>query len=257
MAAHTADELQEDVLADCGSAKMWGGVLVFVATTQHPEGVARVIHNVRKHTGVGTHRKSVFGYVGDVVETDIEVTQFSKLILEVTDPMSVHKDIDAHLAALAAIPPTDTKMLGPFDHTADATLYEEVETRKSMFLPVSLMQYVLPDENLPAGKATEILLAAIRAQGIENQCQDLILFLKYASTYRKPVLLNQQPPPRHGPSAGGERLCARKGGVPRAPTRGTLRPAAKSGLGYERPGSYVPGNCPFGSDPRFPRAGRP
>lgn len=184
-----ADDLFKEILFDLGSSKMVGGVLSFVATTAHPEGVARVVHNIREFRGSGQHRKTTFGYVGDVHEFDIEVVKFTKNVLNAVGPVSVHSDIDAHMAQLNAIVPGDPKLAGPYDHVLDPATYDEIETRGGMYLPATLIPYVIGDENLPSGKAVEVLMAAMRAQNLEAVCEDLIQYLKYVSTYRQPAVI--------------------------------------------------------------------
>ena len=135
----TVDELCGEFLCDLGTSKVSGGTLTFVSTPNHPKGLAQVLHNVRECCGPGPHRKSAFCCVGNVHEHDIDVIKFNKDILEVALSLSVHKDIAAHVTKLGAVQPGNQKVVGPCDHTADPATCEEQSTRKSMFLPATLV----------------------------------------------------------------------------------------------------------------------
>ena len=144
------------MLCDLGSTKTSGAILTFVKTAAHPEGAARVLHNVREYRGPGPHRKSVFACVGDVHKFDIDVVKFDTDILALAAAVSIHKDVGTHFTNLGAVAADQPKMIGPFDHNADAARYEHDCTRNSMFLPASLVPFVIGDDEMPASKAAEV-----------------------------------------------------------------------------------------------------
>ena len=74
----TDDDLFEEAPCGLGSNKACGGILTFVTTTDHPQGVARVLHNIRECRGHGLHHRVVFAHVGDVQEFNIDVVCFAQ-----------------------------------------------------------------------------------------------------------------------------------------------------------------------------------
>ena len=135
---------------------MCGAILTFVKTPSQP---ARVLHKIRECRVPGLHRKSVFACVSNVQAFDIDVMKFSKDLLEPASPVSIHKDVTAHFASLGAAAAGQPKMFGPFDHTTDAALREEDHTRNSLFLPATLVPFVI-DNAMTAGETAEVLMVA-------------------------------------------------------------------------------------------------
>ena len=89
------DELFDEVLCNLGADEACGGILIFVATPAHPQGVVQVLHSVRECWGPGTHRRVVFVCVGNVQEFDIDVAQFSKDLPQTTTPEPIQKNAKA------------------------------------------------------------------------------------------------------------------------------------------------------------------
>ena len=63
-------DLTDELVMDM-SQGLPGGILVMVTKPNSTSGVAKVLHNVRTHTGGDEHRGTLFAYVGDVVDQDI------------------------------------------------------------------------------------------------------------------------------------------------------------------------------------------
>ena len=155
------DKFFNEVLCDLSADKARGGILTFVATPAHPQGITQVLHNIRKCQGPGANHRVVFACVGKVQKFNINVVKFLQDLLDTTTPASIHKDAKAHFTQLGAIPAGQPKMVGPSDHTANAALCKHDFTRNSMFLPVSLFPFVIGNDALPAGQAAKVLMAAI------------------------------------------------------------------------------------------------
>ena len=79
-AAHTAEQLCDDVVANLGS-RMNGAIVVLVESPQENTGVLQVLHSIAK-SAVPTFYRQVFAYLGDVQGTHIETVSLDEALLE-------------------------------------------------------------------------------------------------------------------------------------------------------------------------------
>jgi len=177
----TTDELLEEVVMGM-SQGMPGGILVFVTDANHVGGVARVLHNLRSHTDRGEHRGSLFAYVGDVADQDIELVYFDNDVLaEIPLEVKIRTNVDAHIQLLAA--DANVQLAAePDDADLEANTAKRHCARGSMFIPAPLMPYVMTNPLMNAKQTLDVLITAMRGLDLEDTCGPLIDFLMYATT---------------------------------------------------------------------------
>ena len=167
--------LKEEVIMD--TADMVGGVGVFVHTPQHPEGVLRILHGLRRHTSRGPHRGKLFAYAGDNFGIDIQTIEVNDAIFETTAPVTVYNTAEQQLDLLDQQP--GISLVPP--PAADSEGSTQLVTRKSMFIPSHLLPRILHQELTPR-QALASLLPALESAGISAACTALAEFLMVAST---------------------------------------------------------------------------
>jgi len=174
-------ELLDEVVMDM-SQGMPGGILVFVTDANHVSGVARVLHNLRSHNDRGEHRGSLFAYVGDVADQDIELVEFDGDILEeIPLEVKIRTDVDAHIQLLA-VDANVQLVAAPDDAELGANTAKRHGARGSMFIPAPLMPYVMTEPPRNARQTLDVLITAMRGLDLEDTCGPLIDFLLYATT---------------------------------------------------------------------------
>lgn len=97
----SAQELTEELVTDM-SQGLPGGILVMVTDPNSTSGVAKVLHNVRIHTGRDEHCGTPFAYVGDVLDQDIEIVKFDPKVLDLCLQVNIQADVDTQIQLLTA-----------------------------------------------------------------------------------------------------------------------------------------------------------
>ena len=178
-----AEELIDEVTLDM-SLGFNGGILVFVSSTAHPEGTARVLHGLRKHARRDEHRGDYFAYVGDVHGQDIETSKFDVDLLSVGDATRVQTNLDDHINSFAA----DPTLLQAPQPAANAGGSRSKDTRGSMFVPSLLLPMLLGNNVVTPRMALLGLTDMIRTHGIQAECEVLLQFLTLATTKVGPAV---------------------------------------------------------------------
>jgi ribosome assembly protein YihI (activator of Der GTPase) len=176
----SAQELTEELVMDM-SQGLPGGILVMVTDPYSTSGVAKVLHNVRIHTGRDEHRGTPFAYVGDVLDQDIEIVKFDPKVLDLCLQVNIQADVDTQIQLLAA---DENRELAaePDAAAVRANTAKTHSARGGMFIPAPLMGYVMDDPPRSAKQTLEVLVAAMRAMELFNVCEPLIDYLIYATT---------------------------------------------------------------------------
>jgi len=150
--------LHDDILTDFDSNI--GAIGFFVKDAKSSSGVLKVCHGFKRHPGApgqsSVNRGKTSMYEGDALGIDIATYEFDESQLAVTDEVQTCKDPARHLQLLEDEPSTD--LVGPIE---DAAANKEVyRTRKAMFIPCPLVQFVL-GKDITAREAFEILYPVI------------------------------------------------------------------------------------------------
>lgn len=175
-----ADELTSELVMDMSQGVV-GGILVLVTDPNVASGVAHVLHNVRAHVGRDTHRGTLYAYVGDVVDQDIEIVEFDETYLDFCTEVNIQSDVDAQIQLLAAVAGRELAA-EPSNAAVLADTAKKHRARGMMFIPAPLMGYLMDDPPRSAKQTLEVLVAAMRAMDIFEVCGPLIDYLIYATT---------------------------------------------------------------------------
>lgn len=175
-----AATLHQDVLTDFDSTV--GAVGYFVKDPHSESGILKVAHGFRKFSGIpgklSPHRGHTFGYTGDVVAgTDIESFHVSEQQFEIVAETRCANTPERHLELFEAEP--DEDVIPAIDATSQAQAM--IKTRKSMFIPFCLVEYVI-DLDLSAREAFEVLWPVIVQKNLRETAKPLVKFLMVAAT---------------------------------------------------------------------------
>lgn len=178
-AVPTVGQVHRDLITDFDAPV--GAVGYFVTSSSSPTGILKITHGYRAFVGLPTtvtNRGQTFGYVGDVVGgLDINTFALDPDQLGRTDETRCAETPERHLELLQAEP--GAAALGPFED--EAIPAQVTVTRKAMFIPFGLVEYVL-DKDLSAREAFEILWPVIESKGWQEPMKPLVNFLMVAST---------------------------------------------------------------------------
>ena len=170
-------DLLNEILLDMGGEKFVGAIAVFVAKTGVEGGLLEVLHSPCKHSARDDHRGKIFVYHGDVDGHDINLLEFDRSLLDLTNYIVVAEsvtyqgEIFAVSASLEAAPA----------FAAGAARTKRIRPRNSMFLPYPLIPYVI-DKGLSAKAAYDVLVPVIESLGLMAPCKPLLDFLLVATT---------------------------------------------------------------------------
>ena len=179
----SATELLAEVLLDLGT-KPVGAVGVFVKGTgaDTPEGGELVLlHSFHMHNGEygDTNRRKIFAYRGDVSGTRPDCVSVDSALFEVADTVRILKTAEFHQTHLGTTA-AGTQLVGPHARNLGNTK-EDIKTRKAMFIPFSLVEYVIAAKFSPR-TAFEVLRVKMQEQGLLEVCKPLLEFLISAGT---------------------------------------------------------------------------
>ena len=177
------DELASEVIMDM-SQSMPGGLLVFMTNPTHVSSMAKVIHIACTHTGCNEHWGSLFGYVRDVVNQDIKIVELGNNLFDTCLPSYIQSNVDAQIQLLKANPNIQL-VAAPNAVAAAGNAAKAHGTKKCMFIPASLMPYVLTEPPRNARLTLEVLVLAMRALDLEDTCGSLIDSLTISSKIRQ------------------------------------------------------------------------
>ena len=190
----SAAELHRDVLTDFDSTI--GAVGYFVKDSHSGSGILKVAHGFRPFAGLpgrpSPHRGATFAYVGDVVaETDIETFKVAEEQFGMVTETRCASTPERHQELFNAEP--DEDLVGPIDQSSQAQ--QMIKTRKSMFIPFVLVEYVL-GKDLSAREAFEILWPVIQTNNMRDVAKPLVKWLMVAATKhnarREPRTVNDE-----------------------------------------------------------------
>jgi len=171
--------LHDDILTDFDSNI--GAIGFFVKDAKSSSGVLKVCHGFKRHPGApgqsSVNRGKTFMYEGDALGIDIATYEFDEGQLAITDEVQTCKDPARHLQLLEDKPTAD--LVGPIEDTAANK--EVYRTRKAMFIPYPLVQFVL-GKDLTAREAFEILYPVMLDNNWVSHYTKLLIFLMIAST---------------------------------------------------------------------------
>ena len=158
-----------------------GAMIMFVKQTGSTTGQLRVIHGFYKYRvnlmqATASDGKT-FAYVGDVLGTAIQSVEFNAGQLDMTDTVIVANDTTYQNQLYVDNPALE---LLP-EHPSGATNTRTIKTRKAMYLPYPLVEYVL-GKDLNARQTYEILEPIIASKNWTTSCAKLLDFLLVACT---------------------------------------------------------------------------
>jgi len=176
----SAEDLFTDVMTDFDSPI--GAVGFFVEDNHSESGVLKVTHGFRRFAGLPgratPNRGKAFGYVGDVVDgTDIATFELNPAQFRIVTETRCANTPERQMEIFTAEP--DQDVIEPLDATTQAQ--SMIKTRKSMFIPFCLVEYVL-DKDLSAREAFEVLWPVIVQMNLREVVKPLVKFLMAAAT---------------------------------------------------------------------------
>ena len=183
-----ADQVLKDAQLDFGAPI--GVIGMFVPDGSSPTGVLCVAHGLQCYAGQpgkpSQSRGLTFAFVDEVDGIDIQSFALEETHLERTEEVRIPGTPERLMEMLTDEP--DEEMIGPIEDKA--VVQKVVRTRKSMFIPFPLVEYVI-GKDLTARQAFEMLLPVVDALGLRTHCKQLLTFLVVAVT--KPSASNIVP----------------------------------------------------------------
>lgn len=172
-------EVERDILADFQDPI--GSVGVFVQDGVNASGTLEILHGFHSHPGQpgrnDPDRFRTFAFAEDVLGIDILTIPFDRDVLEVTALINIAATPARHQKLLNDEP--DEELMGPFNDTDPGI--KQVKTRGAMYIPFEFTALVM-GHHLNARQAFEVLVPALEAAGMLQQCETLVDFLMVAGT---------------------------------------------------------------------------
>ena len=187
----TKEQLRDESRLDL-SARMTGGIGVFVEHPTKEGGTLEVIHSVYAHAINGAHRGKLFVYLNDLQGIDATILELNEDLFDFTADVNLATDVDYQLELFAA-----NENLHLVPAWADGVARTSArKTRKSMYIPSPLLPYVM-GQSLSPKEALHILHPVIISLDLVTECAPLLTFLIAATTKtadgNKPVTVQASP----------------------------------------------------------------